>query len=381
MAQTFDVIVVGVGTMGAAACRHLAQRGVRVLGLEQFDIPNTMASHHGFSRMIRLCYFEHPDYVPLLRRAYELWRELEQETGREILHVTGGLYMGPPNSEVITGCLRSAREHHLPHETLDREALRRRYPQFEVPDEFVAMLDHDAGFVLPERAVSAHVDLALRAGAEIHAREPVIDWSATQSGVTVKTNRDRYSAAKLIITTGAWTNDVAFDFGVDLVVTRQTLAWVWPKNPALFERGTLPVWLLDQHDGTTHYGFPMIADNPGFKLARHSGGTPIDNPDHLDRNQQQGDEESVRSVLRKHIPQADGPLLGLRQCMYTNTRDGDFVIDRHPAHDNVIVASPCSGHGFKFQPVMGQILAELATEGRSTLPIDFMRADRLRTPR
>lgn len=375
MSGHFDVIVIGVGTAGSAACYHLARRGVRVLGLEQFDIPNTFASHHGFSRMIRLCYFEHPDYVPLLRRAYLLWRELEQAIGRDVLHITGGLYMGPPGSEVVEGCLRSVQTHGLSHEVLSRHDLAKRFPQFRVPDDYTALLDHDAGYVLPERAVSAHVELALCHRAEIHAREPVQEWSASPSEVTVITSRGTYRAARAIFCGGAWMGKLVRDLGIDLHVTRQILAWVWPKTPALFERGVMPVWLLDQLGGRIHYGFPMMADNPGFKLACHTEGTPAD-PDRLDRAPRPEDEANIRSFLRAYIPAADGPLLGLRACMYTKTRDEDFVIDRHPLHENVIVASPCSGHGFKFQPVLGEALSDLAIEGKTALPVGFMRIGR-----
>lgn len=377
MSNHFDVIVVGVGTAGSAACYHLARRGVRVLGLEQFDVPNALASHHGFSRMIRLCYFEHPHYVPLLRRSYALWRELEKEIDLDVLHVTGGLYMGPPGSAVVDGCLRAAMEHSLPHDLLDRQAIRSRFPQFEVPDDFSAILDEQAGYVLPERAVSAHAELALRHGATIRAREAVTAWKASPTNVTLTTTKGNYTAARAIFCGGAWMPTLVRDLGIQLRVTRQVLAWVWPKTPALFERGAMPVWVIDRPDGLIYYGFPMMRDNPGFKLACHSDGETAD-PDQLDREPRARDEDIVRSVLRDYIPQADGTFLGLRVCIYTNTRDEDFVIDRHPQHDNVIVASPCSGHGFKFQPVVGQILSELAIDGRSSLPVEFMRLGRLR---
>jgi hypothetical protein len=175
---TFDTIVLGVGAMGSAACFHLAQRGMRVLGLEQFSIPHSRGSHHGDSRMIRLCYYEHTDYVPLLRRAYQLWQELENHSGQRLLHMTGGIYMGDPNSEFIAGTLRAAKHHQLDHDQLSRDDLRKRFPQFHVPDSYIGVWEPNAGFLLPEKVVAAHASLALRHGAELHGHEPALEWSA-----------------------------------------------------------------------------------------------------------------------------------------------------------------------------------------------------------
>jgi sarcosine oxidase len=367
----FDVIVVGVGSMGAAACFQLAKRGARVLGLERFDIPNNMGSAGGFSRMIRLAYFEHPDYVPLLRRSYVLWEELAAELGRPVILITGGLMLGPPGAAVLEGSLRSVRQHDLPHELMDAAEAMKWFPQFDLPEDFRVLHDHKAGLVLPERAVSGYAELAMRRGAELHGQEAVVSWESTSRGVVVTTTKSTYSAAKVIFCGGAWTDKLVRDLGVPLTVTRQPLVWVWPKSPDLFALGKFPVWILEHRDGSNHYGFPMLADNPGLKLASHKRAAPTD-AERLDRNVHVSDEQAVRGVLRDFLPAADGPLLSVRVCMYTNSPDHQFIIDRHPAHENVFIACGFSGHGFKCASGIGQVLAELALDAKSSLPIEFL---------
>jgi sarcosine oxidase len=371
MSERFDVIVIGVGGMGAAACYHLARRNVRVLGIERFNIPHDRGSSHGFSRMIRMAYYEHPDYVPLLRRAWKLWEELEVESGQKILHATGGVYIGPPGSEFVDRSRASAEQHGLPHDMLDATQLAAKCPQFFVPRDYVALHEKLAGLILPERAVSTHVDLAIQRGAEIHGNEQVLDWSDDSSGVNVRTDGATYHADQLVVCGGPWSHQLVRDLGIELVVTRQVLGWVQPKRPRMFELGSMPVWAIDHLDGTIHYGFPMLPDNPGVKVAHHWRGPRAD-PDTVMREPQPGDEADFRSVLSKFIPEADGPLLSIRTCLYTNSPDGHFIIDRLPKHDRVTIACGFSGHGFKFATVVGEVLADLATKGKSELPINFL---------
>src|ERR1700722_5579783 len=323
--HTFDVIVVGVGSMGSAACFQLARRGVRVLGREPFDSPSGMGSAGGFSRMIRLAYFEHADYVPLLRRSYALWEELADDLGRDVIHITGGLMLGPPGAKVLEGSLRSARQHNLPHELLDAPEAMRRFPQFKVPDDYLVLHDHKAGLVLPERAVAGYAELAMRRGAELHGHEPVTSWEPCGDGVIVRTPKANYNAAKVIFCGGAWTDQLVRDLGVPLTVTRQPLVWVWPKSPDWFALGEFPVWILEHRDGTNHYGFPMLPDNHGLKIASHKRSAPTD-IETLDRTVHAADEAAVRGVLRDFIPGGDGPLLSVRVCMYTNSPDHQFII-------------------------------------------------------
>lgn len=380
MNPSYDVIVVGLGAMGSATCFHLARRGCRVLGLERFDIPHAHGSSTGFSRMIRQSYHEHPAYVPLLRSSFTLWRDLEARTAQSVLQVTGGLYLGPADGELVGGARRAAQEFSLPHAILDHGELRRRYPQFVVPENFVGLLEENAGFVLPERAIALHAWLALRHGAELHGQEAVGRWRPEGAGLEVVTAKGTYRAGRIVFCGGAWTDHLVRELGVPLRVTRQVLGWVWPKRPEMFEHGRLPVWCLDALDGTVHYGFPMMADNPGFKLAHHCPGAVVD-PDAVPRAVQPGDEETFRGVLRRNIPAADGPLLSLRTCLYTNSPDAHFIVDRHPADERVLLACGFSGHGFKFAPVIGEALADLALTGRTEHSVGFLGLDRFRAKR
>lgn len=374
----YDVIVAGVGSMGAAACRHLARRGVSVLGLEQFDIPHGRGSHHGQSRMIRQAYSEHPDYVPLLKRAYELWEELQEESGYKLLHLTGGLYLSPRGGAIVKGSLVAARAHDLPHEHLDHAALRKRFPQFRLPALFEGFHEEKAGFVIPEHAVCAHAEGALTAGAELHAREPVLSWEASPAGVEVRTARETYHAGHLVVSAGAWAGRLLRDLGIELKVTRQVLAWFWPRDPAPFALGRFPCWFIETEPGFGHYGFPMVPGQPGVKIALHKAASTID-PDALSENRFQPAEdelEALRQVFAEFIPDAAGRLMAARVCLYTNSPDSHFIIDRHPIHERVTIACGFSGHGFKFASVAGEILADLATEGRTRHPIAFLGLDR-----
>ncbi|MFO0872984.1 MAG: N-methyl-L-tryptophan oxidase [Phycisphaerales bacterium] len=407
-----DVIVVGLGAAGSAAAMHLARRGLRVLGLDRFDIPTSMGSSHGITRLIRLCYFEHPDYVPLLRRAYELWREIEVESSRRLLFETGGVYVGRPDGELVAGSLAAAQAHALAHEVLDRAELASRWPQFRVPEDHVALFEPAMGYLLCEPAIMAHAELALRCGADLRGQEPVLRWSMDGAGVRVETPRGTHLASRLLITAGAWTAELAPRLGWPLRVTRQVVAWVWPKRPELFTEASgapslggneqagsmpgsapglspasprraprphaFPCWAVQHPGGGLHYGFPMARHGEtglGLKLGLHQ---PADetHADRVDRSLRGDDEATVRDFLRSTLPDADGPLLAMKVCLYTNTPDGHFAIDRHPEHAPVIVASPCSGHGFKFAPVIGEVLADLLERNSTRHEIGFLRATR-----
>jgi sarcosine oxidase len=372
----YDVIVVGVGAMGSATCYQLASRGgVRVLGLEQFAIPHERGSSHGISRLYRLAYYEHPDYVPLLRQAVALWRRLEAETGATLMHETGLLYLGRPDGEVIAGSLRAAREHELPVEMIDRSQLTRQFPQFVAPNDFVAMHERSAGFLLSERCIAAHVDVALQRGADIRGNERVVEWNADARGVRVTSDRATYHADRLVFCGGAWSDKLVRDLGVPLRVSRQVMGWVQPPEPEALRLGVFPCWAVDPGDGSLFYGFPMTPDGAGLKLARHRAG-PTADPDTLNRQPTRDDEFDFRPALANYIPQANGPIVSMRVCMYTNSPDGHFILDRHPRFGNVFICCGFSGHGFKFASVVGQAMAGLAVDGRTSLPIDFLRLGR-----
>lgn len=372
MDALYDVIVIGVGTMGSAACDVLAARGMRVLGLERFDVPHAMGAHHGHSRMFRLAYFEHADYVPLLQRSLALWEGLNAASTLRPFVMTGGLYAGPDGCETVEKSAQAARLHGLQHRMLTHRDMAREFPQFGLPGSFTGMYEPTAGYVVPEVAVAVMAGRAIANGAEIHGRERVVAWESTASGVRVITERAEYRAGSLAVCCGAWTSRIVADLGVSLRVTRQVLGWVSPREPELFASGRFPCWAVEDEDHDVFYGFPMLPSNPGLKIARHVPG-PTADPETLDRaGASEADEEDFREGLRRFLPRGDGPTLSMAVCMYTMSPDSHFIIDRHPKHENVVLACGFSGHGFKFAPVVGEILADLAVRGRTDLPAAFL---------
>ena len=373
MARSFDVIVAGLGAHGSAAAYQLAKRGVSVLGLERFARGHTLGSSGGLSRIIRLAYYEHPDYVPLLRRAWDLWRELERAGGESLLTQTGGLYAGAPDGELLTGSLASARTHQLAHETLDAAALRRRFPLFEWPDDWIGLHEEQAGWLAPERSIQTHLRLAERHGATLRFEEPVERWEPTGEGVRVSTATASYDARRLVIAAGAWLSRLVPSLARHLWVERNVLFWLEPKAERdAFAR--LPVYIVQEAD-RFFYGFPYDPAH-GLKVAGLHNDDRVD-PDTVDREIRDADERRVRGWVRRRMPLADGPRREAKVCLYTMSPDSNFVIDTLPDHPNVVFASACSGHGFKFASVVGEILADLALDGRTVHPIRFLGAGRL----
>ena len=368
-----DVIVAGLGAHGSAAAYHLAKRGTSVLGFDRFDRGHTLGSSGGLSRIIRLSYYEHPDYVPLLRRAWDLWRELEAESGERLLTQTGGVYAGRPDGELVPGALASARAHGLAHEVLDTKALRDRFPLFMWVDGWRGVLEPQAGWLAPERCIETHLRLAEREGADFRFAEPVERWESTFDGIRVYTRTGHYDAAHLVISAGAWTGRLAPSIAPELSVERNVLFWFEPKaEREAFAR--LPVYIVEDTD-RFFYGFPYV-EGQGVKVAGLHFGDAAD-PDTVDRTASPRDEERVREWLRRRLPLADGPRRDAKVCMYTNTPDSNFIIDILPEDSNVVVASACSGHGFKFSSVVGEILADLTLDGDTKHPIGFLAAERL----
>jgi sarcosine oxidase len=359
----FDVIVIGAGGMGSAAAYELARRGLSVLALEQFPLVHDLGSSHGHTRIIRRAYYEHPGYVPLVRRSFERWHDVEQRTGRHLLTECGCLNVGPADGEVVPGVLASAREHRLAIEHVDAAGLRARFPQFRFDDGYAGVLERDAGFLYVEECVRAHLDAARSLGAAIHSEEPVTAWSATGTDVSVTTTKGTYHAARLVVTAGPWAGELLAGRGADLRVMRQTMLWFGPHDPAQFRRDLFPIFLAEVPDGP-FYGLPAI-DGRGVKIARHYGAPELTSPGDIDREPRPADEEPVRKFLTTFIPEAAGPLRDARTCIYTLTPDRHFIIDRHPDHENVVVAAGFSGHGFKFAPVVGEVLSDLVESGTS----------------
>lgn len=370
---SYDVAVIGLGAMGSAACAGLARRGLRVLGLDSYGRGHTHGSSHGTTRIIREAYLESPEYVPLVQRAYTLWRELEAESGRSLLTITGGLCIGFRDGSFVSGVLRSAQEHRLPHEFLSAADLVGRFPAFQVPDDIVAVYEPRAGILRPEEGVAAQLDVAQRHGAVVRHDEPVRRWLADGAGVRVETVHGTYRADRLVITTGPWAAELLADLGLPLSVRRVVNVHFEPADPGLFGPERCPIHMWQVQEGE-YYGFPALPGQ-GIKFGRHDDLEPC-TPQTIRRTVDDRDVGVLRDVLDRYMPGAAGHVLHTLTCMYTLTPDEHFIIDLHPHHPQIVYGCGFSGHGFKFAPVIGEILADLALEGRTDHRIGFLSAAR-----
>ncbi len=374
----YDVIVIGLGGMGSAAAYHLAARGQRVLGLEKFTPAHDKGSSHGGSRIIRQSYFEDPAYVPLLLRAYELWDKLATDTRRDVYRLTGGLFIGAPDCLTVAGSLRASQEWDLPHEVLDAAEIRSRFRNFTPQPTDIALYEPQAGFARAEMTVQSHIDLAAQAGATLSFGEEVLEWGETGGGVKVRTARDTYAAGQLVICPGAWAPQLLAEFGIPITIERQVLYWLDPIG-GIAPFVDHPIFIDENADGMQIYGYPAIDGlSGGVKVAFFRKGI-ICTPENIDRTVHEHEIREIRDRIAKLLPALDGPCVHSATCMYSNTPDEHFVIARHPDSANVTVACGFSGHGFKFVPVVGEILADLATTGATTHPISLFDPRRLVT--
>jgi sarcosine oxidase len=374
--RSYSAIVVGLGAMGSATLYHLARRGLRVLGLEQLTPANSMGSSHGDSRIIREMYFEHPLYVPLVQRAYELWTELENESGKRLMTINGGLMIGPLDGRVVAGTIRSATEHNLEFEVLDPAQTHARFPAFELADNLVAVVDPRAGYLDPEACVDTHVDLGRSAGADVRFNEPLLSWIPDGDGVRVTTPNGDYTADFLVMAGGGWNRHLLRDLELDLRIERQVLFWLDPQlDNNLFDKSRFPIYAYEYEAGHFCYGFPRLAR--GVKAAgMHSGEISAD-PENVRRAISPDEVEPLRAALRPVLPRlAEAPVRESATCIFTNTSDEDFLIDFHPAYRQVLISSPCSGHGFKFSSAIGELQADLITTGKTRFDISPFRLDR-----
>jgi sarcosine oxidase len=365
-----EVIVLGVGGVGSAALYHLARRGVRAVGIERFAPPHDRGSSHGQTRIIRQAYFEHPDYVPLLKRSYELWRDLEAGAGRKLYHPTGLLEVGPPDGVVLPGVLESARLHNLDVEKLTASEVRRRFPGFVVPDGCEVVFERDAGYLRVEDCVRTHVDEALRLGAELRTGEAVQAWRFDGGQFVVETDRERYTAPRLVLAPGAWAGQLLAELQIPLRVVRKHLHWLRNDDPRLREDSGCPAFFYETPEGY-YYGFPQI-DDRGVKAAEHSGGDEVADPLQVDRSLDPAELARVQAFLADRLPGVSAQPTGHAVCMYTMTTDEHFLVDRHPRWPQAAFVAGLSGHGFKFTPVLGEILAQLVLDGGSPHPIGFL---------
>lgn len=370
----YDVIIVGAGAMGSAAAMHLSARGLRVIAFDRFAVPNTMGSSHGLTRIIRIAYYEHPSYVPLLVRAAELWSELERRSGERLFVRTGSIDASAPGDPVFEGSLRSCEMHGLRHEVLTSQEVTRRFPGYRLPPEHVAVLQPDGGFLIPESAVAAHARLATADGAIIRPLERALAWEERGSGVEVTTERATYSADHLVLSAGSWLRDLIPAYARLLEPERQVVAWFEIADPSKFAPERFPVFNLTVEEGR-YYGFPE-SGSPGFKVGRyHHLGERV-HPDSVDRGVHEADIEVLRMFARRYFPEGAGPVLETSVCLFTNTPDEHFIIDRLPGCERVHVVSACSGHGFKFASVVGEIVADLVTAGESRFDLELFAIER-----
>jgi len=378
----FDVIVIGVGSMGSSACYFLAKRGFKVAGLEQFDIPHELGSHTGQSRIIRKAYFEHPDYVPLLTRAYENWKDLEIKTGTQIYFRTGIAYFGQPGNEMMKGVKHSASLYTIPVENLTISSAAKRFPQFKIPPGFEVVYEPEAGFITPENAILLYKEQAIKEGAEINTKERVIEWRKAGNDIMVVTDKNTYQCKKLIITAGAWAGKMIPGLSDKIKVTRQFIAWIKPKKENDFMLNRFPCWMVaDDEKPGAYYGFPVLPptafEGPvGLKLAYHYPGI-ITDPDSVNRQTRPEDIGNLIWFLNKYLPGTFESVVSTKICLYANSPDENFIIDKLPGfEDHIAIACGFSGHGFKFVSIVGEILADLAMEGVTKHPIDFLSANR-----
>lgn len=365
---TYDVIVAGLGAMGSAAVFHLSKHGMRVLGLDQFHPPHDRGSSHGHTRIIREAYFEHPAYVPLVQRAYTLWFELEQQCGQPLFVPTGGLMIGAPDGILVQGARTSAQTHRLTHEVLDAPEIHRRFPALHPAASMIGILEPRAGVLRPEACIRAHLELARAQGAHIQGGEEVTAWAADGQGVEVVTSKGRYRARRLVLSAGSWLPGLWPGCPQALQVERQVQCWFPARQAGLFEPARCPIHMWEYAPGRFFYGIPDLGQ--GAKVARHHEGV-LTNPTSVERTVSEADLEAVRQLAVKYLPGLDSRSGQGAVCLYTNTLDGHFLLDRHPDHFQILVASPCSGHGFKFSSVIGEIASQWARDFSSGLELEL----------
>ena len=375
MAGGYDVIVVGVGGMGSATCYELAKRGQKVLGLERYDIGHAMGSSHGETRMLRLAYFEGETYVPMVLRAHQLWRDIGAKLGEDLLSVTGTLDINAPALDIVDKAEAACKTYDLPYTLMDAKAIMERYPAFKLPSDYRGLFQPDGGFVRSEKAILGYTALAIDAGADIHPREQVLSFVPTATGgVSITTNARTYEAGRLILSPGAWISHFVPSLKPATTIYRQIFGWFRPLRPDLLARGNFPCFTL-KGDVGNYYGFP-IDGHPGFKLGGPQHGREVCDPELLIRESRPSDEKGLRDCLAAYLPDAMGPAMGVKVCLFTSTPDDDFIIDYMPGAPQIVVASPCSGHGFKFASVMGEILSDLAMDRPSPFDLSPFRISR-----
>jgi sarcosine oxidase len=376
---TYDVAVVGLGAMGSSTLHALARRGVRAIGVERFEPGHSRSSSYGESRIIRLAYFEHPSYVPLLKRAYEAWRRLEAATGERVLTVTGILEAGYPGAELVEGSLASSIEHGLPHEVLTAREVRARFPAFDLPDHWTCIFQPDAGVLLPEKAIALYVAAAQELDAAVRLNTRVLHVRPVGDRVVLELeNGETIEAGSAVIAAGPWIGDLVQALGDHLRLTRQPLMWFKPRDAELVRPGRMPLFFLQSEEDLV-YGFPDI-NGSGVKAASHLAGGELKSGDQARAEATAEEAAHLRDILDRYVPAAAGDLQRTHVCAYSRSPDEHFIVGLHPQSPQIVLASPCSGHGFKFASIIGEMLADLAMDRSTDWPIDLFRPDRVLAP-
>jgi sarcosine oxidase len=373
----FDVGIVGLGAMGSAAAHAFARRGARVVAFDRLTPPHTFGSTHGHTRIIREAIYEHPLYVPLVRRAFELWEELQRETNAKLYVQTGGLMVGPEHGPLVLGACDSALTHGIQHEMLDARALSRRFPAYSARSDWIALLEHRAGLLFPERCVEAQIALARQRGAVLKFAEEVKGWRPNPRGIELRTSAGTYEVDRMVLAAGPWLPSLTESLGVSipLEIERQLSHWFQPVEPNdRYLAPNCPLGLWEMPDGDV---FATIPDEGhGVKCGMHHAGAPT-TPETVNRSVSQGENAVARELLEQVMPGAGGRLRESRVCLYTNTPDRHFIIDWTQG-GRVLLVSPCSGHGFKFATAIGEIAAQLVLDGRSWIDLTPFSLSRFR---
>jgi sarcosine oxidase len=371
--KIFDLCVVGVGGMGAAIAAHAARRNLKTLGLEQYSLPNRRGSSHGITRILRLGLHEGPTYVPLVLRAVELWKELGETVGTPMFHNNGSFDLAPPESSIFKGSLAACQAHNIAHEVLDAKETHRRFPGITPDPEMLAVHQPGSGFVLSDASIEAHLNLALGAGAELHGHETVLGWEKKGELFHVETNRGKYFAKSLVVSTGAWANKILPQIPVK--TERQVVGWFQPQaEPELFSPARMPSWIIDSAVLGHFYGLPIFGI-PGFKLSKFFYGDVVD-PSGPFSGPQPQEEEVMRVFLRRYFPKADGPVMSLGATFFENTPDRDFIIDEVPGQPGLWLALGFSGHGYKYASAIGELMTDLVSQKASKFDLSPFRLSR-----
>jgi sarcosine oxidase len=371
-AQHWDAIVVGCGAMGASASYNLARRGLRVLTLERFGLNHELGSSHGKTRIIRLAYYEDSRYVPMLRRAFDSWRELETKSARTLLQMTGGLMVGKPDGELVAGVLGSAKAHGIPHRVLTASEAEEEFEAFSLDEDMCAVHENSAGILFPEECIRAFVDGANGAGCEVRFEEVVNRWTSSESGIEVESSKGKYQTDRLVLCAGAWNSTLLANL-LPLQVERQVPFWFSSKGLPCFTPQEMPVFIFEEDQGRFYYGIPEVGH--GVKVARTHGGDSGD-PDNIRREVTEVDLAPVRGFISRRLRRLEGPPIASTTCLYTNTPDLNFVLGLHPDDPRVTIVSACSGHGFKFASVVGEVVADFATEKKTAFDVSFLGVER-----